>query len=666
MIMKIEWPLRDEHFVLEDATGRAFPIPLKTVTSWAMFEYILQEHFRGRTGAHRVLRRRYMLSERATSIEVERSTTWEIAFRPYQRVDMSIMCKAPEIETDVDKLCTCPFCGKESTSDLDAHVKCQNCNMSYKRIFDLEEDEGNLMAAPIAPQQQRIPQFGKPSFGPGLLQRLRNKRQRDQDSESENGDTCNKCHGPKRSKHQGNNKRKAVDQDESESDEENYRGLSRITLVSRRKQARTAQNVFAGFWATDTNATSFAALAQEISPGLGAQSQVAQDNMMFSSRPDGGWKWPEKATGVTSALNTSDSDSDSDSDSSERSRGSYLKKDIGEPGDRHKSPPRNEEPCDTNDAGKYSYQRPFSPRYLGNESIGFYSTSRPARPRRRFARDNDQSKHVDDNSITSKDTKRYHSEDEDEHVEVNGITYVMAAKSRSRRRSKSGNKLPRESYRYETPYYFEEPRRPQRTRPSDKAPPTSRKATEVDAQKYRIPPGYSLKNWDPVEEPILLLGSVFDANALGKWVYDWTVFAHGPSTPVSEMAGDLWLLLIQLAGKTKRSKEAAPRVQPPDNQEMIEDFIESGERLFDKLRKLLKVCEQPMLVASKKKPPESGRNTGVLFVETIFGRERELEKTEKLMQSFRLWNMRFDANCEDILKTVAVRRRTRIRSESTA
>lgn len=115
--------MRDEHFVLEDATGRPIPIHLKTVTSWAMFEYILQEHFKGRTGAHRVGRKRYMLNERATSMEIDRTKIWANAFRPYQRIDMSILCKAPSTQTDVDKSTTCPFCGKQSTSGMDVQVK---------------------------------------------------------------------------------------------------------------------------------------------------------------------------------------------------------------------------------------------------------------------------------------------------------------------------------------------------------------------------------------------------------------------------------------------------------------------------------------------------------------------------------------------------------------
>ncbi|KAI1817306.1 vegetative cell wall protein gp1 [Poronia punctata] len=177
------------------------------------------------------------------------------------------------------------------------------------------------------------------------------------------------------------------------------------------------------------------------------------------------------------------------------------------------------------------------------------------------------------------------------------------------------------------------------------------KATEADAKKHRIPAGYSLKNWDPTEEPIMLLGSVFDANSLGKWIYDWTVYHHGPSTPISDMAGEMWLLLIQLSGKIKRSEEIVPQVRTQENREMIEDFIASGERLTDKLRSLLKRCEAPMLKASKKREAaQLGKNSGIEFVETLFGRERELEKTERFMQQVRLWNLRFDANCEEILK----------------
>lgn len=185
-------------------------------------------------------------------------------------------------------------------------------------------------------------------------------------------------------------------------------------------------------------------------------------------------------------------------------------------------------------------------------------------------------------------------------------------------------------------------------------PPAQPKATDVDARRHRIPAGYSLKNWDPSEEPILLLGSVFDSNSLGKWIYDWTVYRAGANTPIAEMAGELWLLLIQLAGKVKRAEDVLGRVRSAENRETMNEFIEAGERLTDKLRVLLKACEAPMLKAAKKKQSGLGKNSGVEFVDTLFGRDRELAKTEKFMQSVRLFSLRFDANCDEILQNPAL------------
>lgn len=198
--------------------------------------------------------------------------------------------------------------------------------------------------------------------------------------------------------------------------------------------------------------------------------------------------------------------------------------------------------------------------------------------------------------------------------------------------------------------------RPQPSPPKAKPSKAPRKATEEDARRASIPAGYSLKNWDPNEEPITVLGSVFDANSLGKWIYDWTVFHYGPATPMSEVAGDLWLLLIQLAGKVKRADETMSKIRKEESRELVEDFLESGERLWVRFKKLLKVCEEYMLKAAKresgeKKPITMGKNSGCEFVDSIFGRDRELEKTEKLMTAIRLWSMRFDANCDEILRS---------------
>lgn len=42
ILMRLERPINDEHFVLEDITGRVFPIHLKTITSWMPLSISLQ------------------------------------------------------------------------------------------------------------------------------------------------------------------------------------------------------------------------------------------------------------------------------------------------------------------------------------------------------------------------------------------------------------------------------------------------------------------------------------------------------------------------------------------------------------------------------------------------------------------------------------------------
>lgn len=185
-------------------------------------------------------------------------------------------------------------------------------------------------------------------------------------------------------------------------------------------------------------------------------------------------------------------------------------------------------------------------------------------------------------------------------------------------------------------------------RPEEIPPP--RKATEADAKAHRIPAGFALKNWDPEERPILLLGSVFDFNSLGKWIFDWTVYREGRNAPITDIAGELWLLLIHLNSKIKAAEEVIGRVRNPEDREMLEDFLESGERLLEKLRALLKACEAPMLKAAKKRQSGLGKSSGVEFVHTLFGPDREGEKTDKFMQSIRLFILRFDANCDDIVR----------------
>ncbi|MCJ1463435.1 hypothetical protein MMC07_002042 [Pseudocyphellaria aurata] len=248
----------------------------------------------------------------------------------------------------------------------------------------------------------------------------------------------------------------------------------------------------------------------------------------------------------------------------------------------------------------------------------------------------------------------------------------------SQHREKYTKASPQFFYNHEPAYDDTSDSQPQRSRARRSTHPTKPRdsptksakskaplkvATAADSLKAGIPAGYSTKNWDPDEAPILLLGSVFDANSLGKWIYDWTVWHHTPNAPIAEVAGDLWLLLIKLAGKMQRADECLDRITGRHNHQLVGDFLASGDRLWGRLSDLLKTCEEYMWKAArkggKKGSVDMGKHTGCVFVDTIFGRDREMETTEGLMQSIRLWNMRFDANCEDILRHPSARTRRR-------
>ncbi|KAF8474608.1 hypothetical protein BDZ91DRAFT_269892 [Kalaharituber pfeilii] len=167
-----------------------------------------------------------------------------------------------------------------------------------------------------------------------------------------------------------------------------------------------------------------------------------------------------------------------------------------------------------------------------------------------------------------------------------------------------------------------------------------------------IPPDYSLKNWDPNERPIILLGSVFDANSLGEWIFNWTKFHHGRFHEATKVAGQLWELLIIFSGKYKRADEFVDLITRPEKQIDVKDFLDSGEKLWGRLKTLLSACEKYMWNGAKssEKGYQMGRKSGAEFVDAMFNDDKEWNSTEKLMRYLKTWCDRFDVNCEDILR----------------
>ena len=168
-----------------------------------------------------------------------------------------------------------------------------------------------------------------------------------------------------------------------------------------------------------------------------------------------------------------------------------------------------------------------------------------------------------------------------------------------------------------------------------------------------FPPGYSTEKWDPNERPIVVAGTVFDANSLGKWIFDWSLYAYGCGSPMSNVAGDLWVLLIRFAGHFKFACAHANAIEDEDDLETVSDFLTSGERLWMKLYGVVKACEDAMVDAETRMnggafPRVMSSVGGRAFVKTLFGRDRKLRETEKLIASMRLWIMRFMTDCATV------------------
>ncbi len=179
----------------------------------------------------------------------------------------------------------------------------------------------------------------------------------------------------------------------------------------------------------------------------------------------------------------------------------------------------------------------------------------------------------------------------------------------------------------------------------------SREATAEDAKNHGIPAGHSLKHWDPEKRPLILLDSVFDANSIGKRIYDWTVVRDGAETPMCYLATDLWLLLIKLDGRMTRIESTLLRSMTFDDNTILYYLLDSADRLWQKLGTLLITTEiRKCYFARKNGKKQLGEESGREFIDMLFGRDRQLETTEALMQRIRLWVMRCDANCEDILE----------------
>ena len=159
---------------------------------------------------------------------------------------------------------------------------------------------------------------------------------------------------------------------------------------------------------------------------------------------------------------------------------------------------------------------------------------------------------------------------------------------------------------------------------------------------WLIPAGYTIRNWDCRERPLFVLGSVYDPNSLGKWIFDWTVYRHGAASPMADVAGDLWLLLLALGFRDRIFRENARSGRASWDEGMVHN---AGTGLWKQLESIIADCEEAMRKVGKRKPDGEefmDEEAGIAFVDCMFGRDHKLLATEEMMNGIRRWKMNGD------------------------
>lgn len=168
-----------------------------------------------------------------------------------------------------------------------------------------------------------------------------------------------------------------------------------------------------------------------------------------------------------------------------------------------------------------------------------------------------------------------------------------------------------------------------------------RQATREDRDKHNIPNDCCTFHWDPDEEPIFILGSVFSAVSLGKWIFDWTFHCYESNSEEVDIAEQLWYSLIDLLVRLKEAKNELNNNHSIDYKNILYDFVESGDNLKKKFNKIIYPCESCMLSAKN--------NTGIVdnvggikFITCMFLQYRDHIK--RFIHLANLWTSRFKDN----------------------
>ena len=191
-----------------------------------------------------------------------------------------------------------------------------------------------------------------------------------------------------------------------------------------------------------------------------------------------------------------------------------------------------------------------------------------------------------------------------------------------------------------------------------------RKATSKDCVRYGIPPDLDLEMWNPEEQPILLLKTVFDADSVGKWIYDCTSQLYGPETAVAGIVHFLSAQLTEMSVKAGRIKKALHILGDNPPKKILLYFLEAASRLVCHFQDIIRRCERTILDTIDRgdddddngddgndndNDEQSGRedHMGAEFFKCMFGPKKELDAVEEFMTAAHEWCHCFELQCKE-------------------
>jgi hypothetical protein len=116
----------EEPFILNDAIGRVSPVHMQFISSWDAFDAVLQWRFKNVQGYKKVQNKDYVFHDQISKREISRKRPWDGAFRPGQKVTMSLVFfrkrgRSEKQKTEVST--SCPNCQNVSENSQDMEVE---------------------------------------------------------------------------------------------------------------------------------------------------------------------------------------------------------------------------------------------------------------------------------------------------------------------------------------------------------------------------------------------------------------------------------------------------------------------------------------------------------------------------------------------------------------